>query len=267
VAVVCRLSIWYLFFREEGSAVGQPLLSSRPRLTCKGRGSSAALLVVLACMVALVGAAQAATSPKGLRAAILRAELAKRSVHYVSASSASGGRRGREVADVARNSGIQRISFSQHGKTGRETTLVLHSAAYLRGDAFALHEMGLPKSFASRYAGKWLLIPHSAPLYAPLAQDVTLGSFARNGVPRGRLSLVHGTIGGRAVRGLRGTAPASEGGGIFTVYVPKSGPPLTIEGTVVVRGAHPSTSHIALSHWNEQVHVRAPAHSVRVNTP
>jgi hypothetical protein len=224
------------------------------------------LVVAVTGLIATVSAAGAATSPKALRAAILKAELAKHSVHYVTVSSASGGRHGREVTDVARNSGIQRISFAQKGKTGQETTIVVHSTGYLHGDAFALHAMGFPKSFVSRYAGKWLLIPHSSPLYAPLALDVTLGSFVRNGVPRGRLTLVSGTVGGEAVRGLRGTAPATEGGGTFTIYVPKSGPPLAIEGTDV-GGAQSSTARVTLSHWNEPVHVHAPAHAVRVNIP
>lgn len=217
--------------------------------------------------IAVVGTADAAASPKALRAAILKADLAKHSVHYVSVSTASGGRHARDVADVGRTSGIQRVTFSQNGKTGRQTTLVIHSTGYLHGDAFALHAMGFPNSFVSRYAGKWISIPHTSPLYAPLAQDVTLGSFARNGLPRTHLTVVGGTIAGKPMRGLRGTAPASEGGGTLTVYVPTSGPPLTSEGTLVIRGAHAGTAHVTVSRWNEPVHVHAPAHAVPVQIP
>jgi len=132
--------------------------------------------VVVVCAVAAAGAAGAATSPKALRAAILKAASAKHSVHYVVGS--RPGSRIKMVSDVAANRGIQRVTFSKSGRTGHATTVVVKSTAYVRGDAFALHAyMRLPASFAARYAGKWIAIPHTSPLYRPEAIDVTFGIF------------------------------------------------------------------------------------------
>lgn len=119
---------------------------------------------MLACATAAVGVADAATSPTALRTAILKAELAKQSLHYVTATSQAG-LRVRDVADVARDRGIQRFTMlSKSGKTGHLTILVVHSTAYFHGDAFALHALGFQTSFASAVAGKWISIPHDSPL-------------------------------------------------------------------------------------------------------
>jgi hypothetical protein len=222
-----------------------------------------AFVFVVACAIAAVGSALAATSPSALRAAILRAELVKRSVHYVTRTSEAG-MKAREVADVGAGRGIQRISFSKGGKTGHVTEIVVPGKAYLRGDASGLRALGFPASVASGYAGKWVSIPPSSSLYAPSARDVTIDSFVRDGVPESQLSLVSGTVGGKAMRGLRGTAPE---GGILTVYVPESGPPLVVQGTEVETGAHASRGRVILSRWNEPVHVQAPVHSVPIQYP
>jgi len=203
--------------------------------------SGTSLLVVVVCAVAAAGAAGAATSPKALRAAILKAASAKHSVHYVVVGSRPGSRI-KMVSDVAANRGIQRVTFSKSGRTGHATTVVVKSTAYVRGDAFALHAyMRLPASFAARYAGKWIAIPHTSPLYRPEAIDVTFGSFINDGVPQHHLSLVSGIVGGRRLKGLRGTAPE---GGILTLYIRASGRPLPVEGKEVVRGAYPATSRV-----------------------
>jgi hypothetical protein len=227
------------------------------------------LLLVLACAIAAVGAADAATSPRALRAAILRAELAQQSVHYVTATSQAG-QRVRDVADVARDRGIQRFTvFPKSGKTGHLTVLLVHSTAYMHGDAFALHALGFPTPFAAHNAGKWVSIARNSPPYPLVVRNVTLGSLARDVVPGNHLSLVNGTVGGRAVRGLRGTAPkggtTAPEGGILTTYVPESGPPLPVEGIEFQRGSHVPTGRVTFSRWNEPVHVQAPTHSVPIH--
>ena len=229
------------------------------------------LVVLFACATVTVAVADAATSPTALRTAILKAELAKQSLHYVTATSQAG-LRVRDVADVARDRGIQRFTMaSTSGKIGHVIILVVHSTAYFRGDAFALHALGFQISFASALAGKWISIPHTSPTYAPFARNVTLGSFARDGIPESHLSLVSGTLGGRAIRGLRGRATA-EGGiftsgaasksGILTTYIRLSGPPLPVDGTEVERGF---SGRVTFSRWNEPVLVQAPTHSLTIH--
>lgn len=221
-------------------------------------GRIAVLFVLFACAVVTVGAADAATSPKALRAAILRATSAEQSVHYVTASSGLG-ERIRMVSDVAANRGIQRVTFTRNGQTGHATTLLLRSTAYIHADAFGLQEyMRFPTSVASRYAGKWISIPRSSRYYQPAARDVTLGSFIRDGLPRRHLSVIRGTVGGRPLRELRGTAPE---GGTLTLYVPMSGSPLPVAGKEVVKALQ-ATSRVTMSRWNEPVRLKAPAHAV-----
>lgn len=162
------------------------------------------------------------------------------------------------VSDVAGNRGIQRVTFSRSGKTGHATTLLVNSTAYIRADAFALREyMRFPASFASRYAGKWMSIPRTSRYYQPAARDVTIGSFISDSLPQRHLSVVRGTVGGRTLRGLRGTAPE---GGTLTLYVPTSGSPLPVAGKEVV-AALSVTSRVVMSRWNEPVRVQAPAHA------
>jgi hypothetical protein len=217
------------------------------------------LIVLVACTTAVAGAADAATSPQSLRAAILRTASAKHSVRYVTVSSDDGARL-RMVSDVARSEGIQRVTFSKNGRTGHATALVVRSTAYIRGDAFTLHAyMQFPRSFASRYAGKWISIPHASPLYRPVAIDVTFGSFISHALPQGHLSIVSRTIGGRKLKGLRGAA--AEGPGILTLYVPTSGNPLPVVGKAVSSGAHPVRSTVSMSRWGEKLRLAAPAHA------
>lgn len=235
----------------------QQLLSGRPGSTPVARRIRAILCVVLvACGAAAAGVADAANSPASLRTAILRAVSAKHSVRYVTVSS-GGGARMKMVSDVAGREGIQRVTFSKNGRTGHATTLVVKSTGYIRGDAFTLHAyMGFPTSFASQFAGQWISIPPTSPLYRPVAIDVTFGSFVSHALPKGHLTLVSDSIQGTRLRGLRGTSV--EGPGTLTIYVPTSGNPLPVEGKAVSSGAHPGTSTISLSRWNERVRVQAP---------
>lgn len=236
----------------------QQLLSSHPSLTLEARRIRAILLIMLvACTAAWVGVARAARSPLSLREAMLKAASAKHSVRYVTDSS-GGGTRMTMVSDVAGSQGIQRVTFSKNGKTGHATTLVIKSTGYIRGDAFTLHAyMGFPTSFASQYAGKWISIPHTSPLYRPVAIDVTFKSFLSHALPEGHLSLVNRTIGGKRLTGVRGAS--TEGPGTLTIYAPTSGNPLPAEGTLASSGAHRLTSHLSISRWNEKVRVPTPA--------
>ena len=228
------------------------------------------LIVILVCATVAVAVASAATSPTALRTAVLRAELARRSLHYVTATSQAG-LRVRDVADVARDRGIQRFTMvSKSGTTGHLTILVVHSTAYFHGDAFALFALGFQPSFASAFAGKWISIPHNSPIYASFARNVTIGSFARDDIPESHLSIVSGMLGGKAIMGLRGssapeggifTSGAAHQGGTLTAYIPASGPPLPIEGTELERGF---TGYVTMSRWNEPVLVQAPTHSVTI---
>lgn len=215
--------------------------------------------MVIAFAPATIGAANAATSPKALRAAVLKAELAQHSVHYVNTTLRAGatqaGITARDVADVGRHRGIQRWTVFFGGKPVHITFLVVHSTAYVRGDSAAALGWG---GFPHLHPGKWFSIPRNSQIYPLVARNVTLGSFAQDVVPAHHLSLVSGTVRGRTTRALRGWAPE---GGVLTIHLRKSGPPLPVAGTEIERGMESGLGHVILSDWNEPVHVTAPAHS------
>ena len=197
---------------------------------------------------------------------MFRAVSAKHSVHYVENSTGTfKGQPGhnRLVGDVAAGRGVQQITISRGAKTGHATIRVIHSTAYLRGDAFTLHTyMEIPAAQATALAGRWIAIPRTSPAYAPLAADVTFASFRSDLLPQHHLSVVNGTIGATKVTGLHGTSHAGSITVTETVYAPASKTPLPIEVTQSVHGANPATARTTLSRWNEAVRVAAPAHAI-----
>jgi hypothetical protein len=213
-----------------------------------------------------LASADAATSPSSLRAAILKAASAKHSVHYVAKS--SGRYKGQpeqmtQVADVGAGRGIQRITIMRAGETGHVTIRVVNSTAYIRGDAFALHTyMAVPTSQAAALAGRWISIPHTSPAYAPVAADVTFSSFVSHLLPQHHLSLVTGTVGGKKVRGVHGTAHEEGVTVTLTAYAPASGTPLPFEVKDIIQGPDGGTGSTSLSRWNESVRVTAPANAI-----
>ena len=196
------------------------------------------------------GLANSPQAARAARAAVIRAQLAMRSVHYVFTLPG-----GRIVGDVAGHTGIQRLT--DRGKGGQLTKIFVHSTIYLRGNAVGLHDVGFPRSFTSRYAGKWVSLHPGSPLYKAFLVNATLASWVAHDLPTGGLSLVGGTVGGRAVWGVRATV------GGLTTYVPyNTQQPLPVAGTVVGRGA---SERFTLSRWNEAVNAKAPAHAVRIH--
>jgi hypothetical protein len=224
-----------------------------------------ALVLVVAAGAVATAVAQAARSPQQWRAAMLDAASSRHSVHYMSSTSQPGFSI-RFVSDVARGRGIQRITFTRHGRSGPATVLVARRSAYIRGNAFTLHEyFALSPAQASRYAGKWISVPSSAESYTPVSADATLASFLAHLLPRKHLAVVRATIAGRKSVGIRGTVRQAGLQVVETVYAPASGEALPFEEKAAPVG-HPGTSLARMSRWNEPVHVVAPTHAVPIST-
>lgn len=229
----------------------------------------AAALVVGAVAAATAAVALAAQSPNELRTAIFAAARAQRSVHYVNAGVGNAGVGTvsiRMSCDVTADRGIQRIAFTKHGRTGHVTVLVAHRTAYVRGDAFTLHGyMEFTSAQSSRYAGRWISIPHSASSYPTVSAGVTLPSLLRVLYPKGEAVRVVGKVGGRQVVGLRKHARHAGVGYTETLWAKARGRPLPVEDYSVA----PSKGYwqrVTLSRWNEPVQVSAPAHAVPIST-
>jgi hypothetical protein len=228
-----------------------------------GRVGVLVLVVVVAAVAASV--ALAARSPKQLRAAMLAAASARHSVHYVSTTSAAG-HAIRIVSDVGPGRGIQRITVTNGSQSGPATVLVVGGSAYIRGNAFTLHNFfPLTQAQATRYAGAWISIPPTSGAYATVATDATFASFLADLLPSKHLAVVRATVAGRKSVGLRGTVRQAGLKLIETVYAPASGKPLPFQEKAVASGV-PGTSTVRMSRWNEPVHLTAPANAVPIAT-
>jgi hypothetical protein len=229
----------------------------------RGQRKTLIFAAVLACAMPL--AVSAAVSPSALLGSILGVARSQRSVHYVSAARV-GASRVSQVGDAGVSQGIQRITFRTGNKTGHVTVIVSAGTAYVRGDALSLvNYMGFNATAAARYAGVWVLIPHSDRDYATVAYAVTLSSTIAGLTPSGPLVSVPATkVAGQQVLGVRGKTPSPPGGpGIATLYARANGSPLPVE-EVIDQGNLRGT--ITLVNWNQPVHVATPTHAVPIST-
>lgn len=220
------------------------------------------LLLVLAAAAVAGAAAFASQSPKAVRASIFAAARTRHSVHYVSVS--IGKARTNMEADVGADRGIQRIAFTKSGRTGHVTVIVVGKTAYVRGDAFTLHNyMEFTKAQASRYAGRWISI--QPPQNAAVVQAVTFPSFLHElQSPKLRaVRVLMGKIVGQKVIGVRSTGKV-HGLQFESTLFAMRGPlrlPLQEEDVVPKKGFR---TFVMMTRWNEHVHVSAPAHPTPV---
>src|SRR5262249_12786969 len=101
-------------------------------------------------------AAQPPTRPSACRRRRLRS-AAPTSPRGTSARSTPFPRRTRRGSTPITTASVasRRPSLRRNGKTGHTTQIVIHSKAYLHGDAFALHALGFSAFEASHNAAKW----------------------------------------------------------------------------------------------------------------
>jgi len=223
----------------------------------------AVVLLAIASAAAAATVALAAQSPTQLRASIFAAARAKHSVHYVALTVSAF--RMRIVGDVAGNRGIQKITFVKGSQSGHLTVKVVRRTAYLRGDAFTLHQyLGFTTSQASTYHGKWISIPSASPAHATIAAAVTFRSFLSELYPKGKnLVGVKGSVDGDHVVGVRVARRQAGLNVVTTLYARGHGTPLPLKRRELASGRGYSSS-TTIGRWNEPVHVRAPAHAVPI---
>jgi len=220
------------------------------------------LLLVVAAAGAAGAAALASQSPKAVRASILAAAGTRHSVHYVAVS--IGKARTNMDADVGADRGIQRITFTKSGRTGHVTVIVVGKTAYVRGDAFTLHNyMEFTKAQSARYAKHWVSIP--SPQNAAVVQAVTFPSFLKQlRTPKLRaVRVLRGKIAGEKVVGVRSTGKV-HGVRFVSTLLAQQGPlrlPVQEEDAAAAKAFR---SFVMMTRWNEHVAVHAPAHAVPV---
>ena len=161
------------------------------------------------------------------------------------------------VGDAALDRGIQRITYRKDGKSGHVTVRVVANTAYVRGDAFVLaNYMGFSGAAATRFAGRWLKIPHTARGYSTVVEAVRLRSTMKElALPRPRVALPESVLNGQRVIGIRNTSTASGHHVTTTLYVRAAG--LRLPVAEVTRDGGNRFS-VTFSSWNEPVNVSAP---------
>jgi hypothetical protein len=205
---------------------------------------------------ALAAPAAASVSPDRLVSSALAAARAQRSVHYVTAA-VSSTVSVRMVGDAALDRGIQRITYSKAGKSGHVTVLVVANTAYVRGDFFALASyMGFSRAAATRYAGRWIKVPHTARGYPTVSEAVRLRSTIKEiALPSPRVALPESVLNGQRVIGVRNTSMVSGHRVTTTLYVRAAGLRLPVAEETRASGTRIS---VTFSKWNQPVNVSAP---------
>lgn len=232
-------------------------------LSIRRRRVVATVAVALACLFVIPALVGAATSPRQSLNAALAAARTQQSVHYA-ADSTDGSFRTTLATDAGKTSGIQHITYTRAGTTGKVIVIVSSGTAYLHGDAFTLrYFMGFKAAPSVKYANRWVRIPHGDRDYAALAAAVTLPST----IDELRLSdpvtfLTPTTLGGQKVIGIKGKT-ISKQPAQSALYIRAQGTPLPV-GQVEVFGN--VLSRARFSKWNAPVHVTVPASAVAIAT-
>lgn len=198
-----------------------------------------------------------------MQTAILDAARSRHSVHYVMKT--LGLARLKMVADVSADRGIQRIVFTRSGTTGHVTVIVVNRVAYVRGDAFTLHNyMRFTKAQSAGYAGRWISIPPS--LNSSVAAAVTFPSFLEElQTPKTRaVSVLAGMIGGQKVVGVRSVGKEHGFRVVNSLYAVGGQRPLPVQQRQDVP-AKGWWSVATMTHWNEPVRVQKPGHAVPIS--
>lgn len=225
----------------------------------------AGLTVWMMLVLLMPAAVSASISPAALLASIVAAARAERSVHYVNVG-ALGATRVGIVGDAGVAQGVQRITYRKAGKSGHVTVIVSSNSLYFRGDAFTLvNYMGFKAIPAAKYAGTWVLIPHTDTDYSTVAAGVTLSSAIDQLTLSKPLSGVRGTtIKGYRVVGVRGKVPFATGvTATATLYARASGKPLPVKQVVNQTNARLT---VTLDGWGEHIHVTPPHKAVPIST-
>ncbi len=224
----------------------------------------ATLVIVLALCAALSAcgsSSSAPSSPKRVLASIVAAALAQKSVHYGSYVEVDMGGSSTSTADVTADSGIAQEKFS----IGTLEIRLVNHTVYVHGDVEGLRNallLTLPK--AKRYAGRWISIPRADTLYATTADGLTLASSVHDFAPHSGLK--QGRNESSGTRFLAFQWMTSDGG-FENLSARASGEPLPVFFSRAIHDSGDSyVVHGNFSHWNELVHVIAPANSVPIAT-
>jgi hypothetical protein len=219
------------------------------------------LALVLAAAVVTAATALASASPRAVRASIVAAALAQKSVHWQQIG--DGEALSTTNADVNADSGRERYTFQNlGGPRGTLRIRLVDHTVYVQGDTDGLVGMlGISQTQAETYVGQWISIPQGDELYAEMAYGLTLASVVHLATPRGRLKLSRMTSHGTRLLVVRGKRV--EAGQFWRLTAHANGPRLPIKFSY--EDLDTGTSG-RFSKWNEPVDVQPPASSTPIAT-
>jgi hypothetical protein len=221
------------------------------------------LVFIAAALAATAAVALASQSPKALRASIVAAARAQRSVHW-SATELIGGVALTTGTDAGKTEGVQHVTFIVGKEKAHSQIVVTGGVAYLRGDALGLRlNLSLTKTQAAKYANKWISIPKSDPAYAATAGGDTMSSVVDELAPHGKLNLVSAKLHGVRVIGVRGVSGSGKKQMAEVLLTRAHGKRLPLAEDILEPSKH-VLGHTTFSKWNEPVSVTAPASSTSI---
>ena len=216
------------------------------------------LVLVSAAAVGTAAVALASSSPKAVRASIVVAALAQKSVHWTSTSNGHG--TVTRTADVNADSGTEQATFDGAAVQIR----LVDDTAYVQGDVVGLQlSLYLTQAQATQYAGQWISIPKGDELYAQTADGLTLASIVHDATPQGKLKLVSTKAHGTRLLVVRGRRGKQIGLTRSSLAAHASG---TLLPVTFSNGGVDHSLRGLFSKWNEPGSVQAPSSSTPIAT-
>lgn len=189
---------------------------------------------------------------------VIASANAEQSVRYMISATISG----KQLlfnTDVGRNTGRQRITLTEAGKSKTVLVELIAGALYVKGDEQILTTfLGISTSTSTRLANKWFTIPKNNAAFATVAQGLTLSSLmAQVAMTKSVTALPAAVLSSEKVDVLTGTSvkTALEPAYSETLYFRAAGNPLPFEVTQTFQG---TLATILFSHWNETINLTAP---------
>jgi hypothetical protein len=171
------------------------------------------------------------------------------------------------TGDTGQKSGAQTLTLKQGSTLEHMSVVLVGSTGYIDGNSTALTDViGLSKTAATKYAGKWVSFSASKQQYqdltAGLLDSQVAGELKMNGPYHyGKTK----TINGKSATAIVGKVSDDSGNSVAsTLYVAASGTPLPLEQTTGPSGKGTISGTVEFTKWGQTVAQKAPAHSISV---
>ena len=214
------------------------------------------------------------SSPPALLAAATAAAMGEGSLHYAEVTT-SGPHHVTIIGDVTQHEGRQTIVAAMGSQVGHITVVLTGDSAYFKADEPGLLDfMGMPATFAAKYAGTWISVSPRDPGFAAVSAALTIPSVIGQITPVRPLSRGgHSDQLGQPVTAINGFQSEPLPGSAQPLRVPvrlfirAQGRPLPVlytSSTLV--GKQKVGVSVTVGDWGERVVVSPPSGAVSVRS-